>query len=72
MQTDQGSCLFEPQASLHETPAGPSTTGSLLRSDANLAALQRNAPFRRAIGSANLDSDPKNPAGFDTPARTDA
>ncbi len=26
-QTDQGSCLFEPQASLHETPAGPSTAG---------------------------------------------
>ena len=47
-------------ASLHETPAGPSTAGRLLGSDANLAALQRNAPFGRAIGSANLDSDPKN------------
>ena len=26
-QTDQGSCLSEPQASLHETPAGLSTAG---------------------------------------------
>jgi hypothetical protein len=26
-QTDQGSCMFEPKASLHETPAGPSTAG---------------------------------------------
>jgi hypothetical protein len=31
-QTDEGSCLFEPQASLHETPAGPSTTGCPQRS----------------------------------------
>jgi hypothetical protein len=31
-QTDQGSCLFEPQASLHETPAGLSTTGCPQRS----------------------------------------
>ncbi len=27
LQADQGAHLFEPQASLHETPAGPSTAG---------------------------------------------
>ena len=32
VQTDQGSCLSEPQASLHETPAGLSTTGCPQRS----------------------------------------
>jgi hypothetical protein len=31
-QTDQGSRLFEPQASLRETPAGPSTAGCPERS----------------------------------------
>ena len=32
VQTNQGSCLSEPQASLHETPAGPSTAGCPQRS----------------------------------------
>ena len=31
-QTEKGSCLFEPQASLHETPAGPRTAGCPQRS----------------------------------------
>ena len=32
----------------------------LLGSDANFAAMRSNAPFGRAEGTANLDSDPKN------------
>ena len=60
MQTDQGSCLFEPKASLHETPAGLSTAGRLLGSDTDFAAMRSIAPAGRAIGSANSGSDPKN------------
>jgi hypothetical protein len=59
-QTDQGLCLFEPQASLHETPAGPSTGGRLLGSDTDFAAMRSIAPAGRAIGSANSGSDPNN------------
>jgi len=32
----------------------------LLGSDANFAAVRRTAPFGRAEGTVNLDSDPKN------------
>ena len=41
-QTDQGSCLSEPKASLHETPAGPSTAGCPQRSE---GTQQVGSPF---------------------------
>ena len=41
---------------------GELKSGGLLGSDANFAAVRSTTPCGRAKGSANLDSDPKNPS----------
>ncbi len=60
MEAGSGPQLFEPKASSADPRRSRAAQVELLGSDTNFAAVRRTAPSGRAIGSANLGSDPKN------------
>ena len=57
-----GDLLFFVSPKKPKEKKGEPKSEGLLGSDANFAAVRSTAPSGRAFGSANLDSDPKNPA----------